>query len=187
MSVTLANDERLVDDTLAGNPAAYGQLVRKYQDRLFHSVKHILGSACDAEDVVQEALVQAFVKLETFERSSTFYTWVYRIAVNMALSHRRRRKPTVSIEIIHQNSGREPTDRNPGPDHRLLRQENVAKVHEALDKLPDEYRTVLVLREMDDMPYEDIAEILEIPVGTVRSRLHRGRIELRMLLKEESK
>ncbi|HEX3870707.1 MAG TPA: sigma-70 family RNA polymerase sigma factor, partial [Pirellulales bacterium] len=127
------------------------------------------------------------VKLDTFERSSSFYTWLYRIAVNMALSHRRRHRTSVSLDGLHDQSGREPVDGGDGPDGRLRSQENVSQVHKALAELSEEYRVVLVLREMDDLSYDAIAEILDVPIGTVRSRLHRARLELRAILKKSTR
>ena len=91
------DDAQLIDKTLAGHSAAYGDLVRKYQDRLYNTVVHVAGNAEDARDIVQDAFVQAFVKLDTFQRSSAFYTWLYRIAFNLAATHRRRRRPTLSV------------------------------------------------------------------------------------------
>jgi RNA polymerase sigma-70 factor (ECF subfamily) len=178
------NDDQLIDETLAGNTAAFGDLVRKYQDRLFHSISHVLGSAQDAEDVVQESFVQAFLKLESFKRTAAFYTWVYRIAFNTAISLRRRKSARISIDHLHSETGEEPPDPGPPPDDRMRQQERSEQVQTALAGLAEEHRIVLVLREMDDLSYEAIAEILDVPVGTVRSRLHRARSQLKEHLKQ---
>jgi RNA polymerase sigma-70 factor (ECF subfamily) len=178
------DDAQLIAETLAGQSRAFGQLVQKYQDRLYNTVVHVVGSAEDARDVVQEALVQAFIKLGTFQHSSAFYTWLYRIAFNVAASHCRRRRPTVSVEQVRENSGQEPVDGNGGPVERLEQEERSRQVRQALAALSDEHRTVLVLREIDGCCYETIAEVLELPVGTVRSRLHRARLQLREQLRE---
>lgn len=177
------NDTQLIDEALAGNSAAFGELVLKYQDRLYHTLAHVMGSADDAYDVVQDTFVQAFVKLETFQRTAAFYTWVYRIAMNMAATHRRRRKPTLSIEQIRETTAQEPLDRGAGPDGRLRQRERADQVQAALASLSEEHRMILVLREMDGCDYETIAEMLDLPVGTVRSRLHRARLQLRDQLK----
>ncbi|HWA98403.1 MAG TPA: sigma-70 family RNA polymerase sigma factor [Pirellulales bacterium] len=179
-----AGDERLLDQTLAGNPEAFGQLVRKYQDRLCHAMTYILGSASDAEDVVQDGFVQAFVKLDSFKRNSAFYTWLYRIMVNLALSRRRRRKSLASIDEMRERIEIEPVDRGAAPDGRMRQDDNVSQVRKALSKLPEEFRDVLVLREMDDLSYDEIGQMLDLPVGTVRSRLHRARLQMRDLLKD---
>jgi RNA polymerase sigma-70 factor (ECF subfamily) len=178
------DDDRLIDETLAGRSASFGLLVQKYQDRLYHAVVHVLGSREDARDVVQEACVQAFVKLDSFRRSSAFYTWLYRIALNMASSRRRRMRPTVSVEQTREATGDDPVDDGPSPDSFLEQDERARQVRRALATLSEEHRTILVLREMDGCCYETIAEMLDLPVGTVRSRLHRARLQLRNELRE---
>ena len=178
------DDARLIDQTLAGHSAAFGQLVQKYQDRLYNTVVHVAGNAEDAQDVVQEAFVQAFLKLDTFQRSSAFYTWLYRIAFNVAFSQRRRRRPMLSVEHAQEVSGLEPVDNGDDPPERAERNERCRQVREAIEQLSEEHRMVLVLREIDGCCYETIAEILELPIGTVRSRLHRGRLQLREQLRE---
>jgi RNA polymerase sigma-70 factor (ECF subfamily) len=182
---TVVNDDtQLIDASLAGQSAAFGQLVTKYQDRLYHSLVHQFGSAEDARDVAQDAFVQAFVKLESFRRESAFYTWLYRIAFNLAISRRRREKPTISVEDTRDRAGVEPIDLGGGPDGRLMTAERADQVHAALNRLSEEHRVVLVLRDMEDCAYGAIAEILDLPIGTVRSRLHRARLQLRDELKE---
>ena len=179
----MSDDAQLIHDTLTGQSAAFGQLVRKYQDRLYHTLVHVVGSPEDALDIVQEAFVQAFLKLETFKRESAFYTWLYRIAFNMAASHRRRRKPTLSVEQARESSGSEPIDPELGPEDSVQRDERREQVRKAIAGLNEEHRAVLVLREIDGCRYEEIAEILDVPIGTVRSRLHRARLQLREELK----
>ena len=177
-------DNQLIDDALAGRSAAFGQLVLKYQDRLFTALAHAIGCVEEARDVAQEAFVQAFVKLETFQRQSSFYTWLYRIAFNAAVSRTRKKRPQTSLDERREAVGLEPTDpRDEGPTDVLERRERVTQVRNALDALPTDYRTVLVLREIDGCDYEQISEILDVPVGTVRSRLHRARLQLKDQLK----
>lgn len=180
----VANDAGLIDETLAGQPEAFGQLVTKYQDRLYSAMVHVIGSADDAQDVVQEAFVQAFVKLDTFKRTSAFYTWLYRIAFNRAISLRRRKRPSVSIEQTREVSGEEPVGTEPGPEEQMTTQDRVALVQAALQELSEEHRSVIVLREMEGFHYDEISEILDLPVGTVRSRLHRARMQMRGQLKQ---
>ncbi len=175
----MQDDGTLIDATLAGDTSAFEQLVRKYQDRLYNTMVHVMGSLEDAEDVVQDALVQAFVKLDTFKRSSGFFTWLYRIAFNTAMSRKRQQRPTQRLDELRENSGHEPVDRGLQPDGKALATERAGQVRDALQVLHEEHRTILVLREMEGCDYETIAEILDIPVGTVRSRLHRARMQLR--------
>jgi RNA polymerase sigma-70 factor (ECF subfamily) len=173
------DEAELIRSTLAGQTAAFGQLVLKYQDRLYNTLYRLLGSAEDARDVVQDAFVQAFLKLESFRGTAAFYTWLYRIAFNLAMSHRRRGKPTVSLDFSRSEHGMEPIDGQPTPDAHVARQDRAGLVHAALAELAAEFRQVIVLREMEGCRYEEIAEILELPVGTVRSRIFRARMQLR--------
>ena len=175
----MSDDALLIEATLAGDTAAFGRLVERYQDRLYNTVFRFLGSAEDARDVVQDAFVQAFVKLESFEGTAAFYTWLYRIALNLAVSLGRRRRHTTSLELAKDAFGCEPMDREPGPEMGVLDEERADMVHKALARLNDDHRQILVLREMEGCRYEQIAEILGIPVGTVRSRLFRALLQLR--------
>jgi RNA polymerase sigma-70 factor, ECF subfamily len=175
----LSDDAPLIAATLAGDTAAFGRLVGLYQDRIYNSLLRVLGSAEDARDITQDAFVQAFVKLKSFRGSSAFYTWLYRIAYNLAMSHARRERTMVSLDGVKASWGSEPLDGQPAPDADVLRREQVELVHAGLAALSLEYRQVLVLREIDGCRYDEIAEILELPVGTVRSRLFRARLQLR--------
>lgn len=175
-------DHTLIESCLAGRREAFGQLVERYQNRLFHSLLHMLGSREDAQDVAQDAFVQAFEKLSTFRGQSQFYSWLFRIAFNLAVSDKRKRKRmSVSIEGRRDASGIEPSDINPAsePSYPMDVADRQRIVQQALAELATEFRTALVLKEMDGMSYEDIAEVLSIPLGTVRSRIHRARLELK--------
>jgi len=173
------DDGQLIRSACNGDTAAFGALVRKYQVRLCTSLTHICGSLDDAEDIAQEAFVQAYVKLRTFAGGSAFYTWLYRIAVNAAISRRRKRREKTSVDSKREELGLEPQDGGEMAEDRLLREERAVAVRRALERLSDEHRTILVLREVDDCDYDEIAQILQLPVGTVRSRLHRARLQLK--------
>lgn len=178
-------DAFLVEATLSGSREAFGQLVERYQDRLFNTLTRVLGSRDDASEVLQDAFVQAYTKLGSFRGSSQFYTWIYRVALNLACSHRRRnirRRDEQSVDQIRELSGAEPVDRNPQPEQAVERAEQAELVQAALLSISDEHRQILVLREMEDCSYETIAEILDLPVGTVRSRLFRARLQLKEVL-----
>jgi RNA polymerase sigma-70 factor, ECF subfamily len=162
-----------------GDAAAFGRLVRKYQDRLCTALQHICGSSHEAEDVAQEAFVQAYLKLASFAGQSAFYTWLYRIAINTAISRRRRRRQETSVEQRREVCGLEPHDDAEQAEDRLLREERAHQVRRALDRLTDEHRAILVLREVEGCDYDAISQILGLPVGTVRSRLHRARLQLK--------
>jgi RNA polymerase sigma-70 factor (ECF subfamily) len=172
-------ESQLIDDSLRGNTAAFGELVRTHKDRLFNAVSQFVGDSTEAEDVVQEAFVQAYLKLATFQRTSAFYTWLYRIAFNTAVSRKRRKHLAASVDSNREQSGDEPADRGEAPDARLQRSEQAEQVQQAMSLLSEEHRAILVLREIEGMEYEAIGETLSINVGTVRSRLHRARVALR--------
>lgn len=183
MSSDSRDDAQLVAAARQGDKDAYGVLVERYQDRVFNTLLRVLGSREDARDVTQDALVQAYVKLDCFRGQAKFYTWLYRIAMNLALSLRRRRRAVVSIDEMKEQVGDQPMDRHAAPEQGVLDKERAAMVRTALAELADEHRQVLVLREMEDCSYDSIAEILELPIGTVRSRLFRARLQLKDQLK----
>jgi RNA polymerase sigma-70 factor (ECF subfamily) len=180
----MQDDAHWIQAARDGDAAAFGRLVREYQGRLVNALLYVCGSHDEAEDVAQEAFVQAYVKLATFAGDSAFYTWLYRIAMNAAISRRRRRRDAESVEENREHSGREPTDGAEQAEERLLREERAVLVRRALALLSDEHRTILVLREIDGCDYDQIAAVLEVPVGTVRSRLHRARLQLKEQLDE---
>jgi RNA polymerase sigma-70 factor, ECF subfamily len=179
----VSEDLELIGEVLKGQTMVFGQLVQKYQDRLFNSVAYMVGNAEDARDIVQEALVQAYLNLRSFQGSSAFYTWLYRIAFNVAATQRRKKRPVVSVERVRDQAGLEPVDEHPGPAEQVELEERSRQVRQGMAQLSEEHRVVLVLREIDGCRYEDIAEILDLPIGTIRSRLHRARLELREELK----
>ena len=185
-------DQTLIDQCLAGRREAFGQLVERYQHRLYHGLLHALGSAEDAQDIAQEAFVNAFEKLSSFKGEAAFYSWLFRIALNASISARRKtRRMSVSVELRREVSGLEPADDNPSnePSYAMDVSDRQRLVRQALSELSEEFRTALVLKEMDGMSYEEIAAVVDVPLGTVRSRIHRARLELRaklaLLLKPE--
>lgn len=166
-----------------GDQKAFGDLVLKYQDRLFNSLTQLMGSPEDAQDITQEALVQAYLKLDTFQGNSAFYTWLYRIAFNLAMSHARKRRPIALGEGADDSPNRpEPVDHHPTPHQQMVTQEQIDSVQSAIDSLASEHREIVVLREIEGFDYEQIASVLDIPIGTVRSRLFRARMQLKSML-----
>lgn len=178
-------DERLIRQTLAGESVAFESLIGKYQNRLFHSMTQVLRNSTDAEDIVQDAFVKAFTKLGTFRGGSQFYTWLYRIAHNAAISQIRKRKPTESLDHEAGGAACQLEDEHVMPSQRLEQQEQHQQLSDALSRLKEEQRSVLVLREMEGLDYDAIAAILDVPVGTVRSRLHRARTQLKEELERQ--
>jgi RNA polymerase sigma-70 factor (ECF subfamily) len=143
----------------------------------------MVGSAEDARDLVQDVFVKAYENLATFQGTSSLYTWLFRIAVNASLSHRRKRR---TVRVVRTGEGEDGDGSDGWPDRdlqdpagRLLAAETEAAVQQALDSLDEEHRTVVVLRDVQHCDYREMAEILGVPAGTVKSRLHRARLLLR--------
>ncbi|WP_417737989.1 RNA polymerase sigma factor [Rosistilla oblonga] len=180
-----ASDDALIGRALAGEPAAYDSLVRRHAGRLLTMIRAQVGNRDDAEDLMQETLAQAYFKLDTFAGKSSFFTWMYRIAFNLTITKRRKRR----LESTHTRTNIEtaPTPEDPAVavDQRMADAEQIARLRSAIDRLEPSRRTVLVLRDIDGLDYGEIAEILAIPKGTVRSRLHRARLDLRDLLSRD--
>ncbi len=173
-----AEDASLVQESLAGNQASFQLLVERYQSRLFALVRNYTRNQSDVEDLVQETFLKAYSRLGSFQHESSFYTWIYRIAVNTVLDSfkRKGRSPVVSVEDPELTGGpTAPQPRIMAPDARLESEEIGAITRAVLDELPEIFRTVLVLREFDEMAYQDIADLLGISIGTVESRLFRAR------------
>jgi RNA polymerase sigma-70 factor (ECF subfamily) len=173
-----AEDACLVQETLAGNQASFQLLVERYQGRLFALVRHYTRNPVEIEDVVQETFLKAFSRLDTFQHQSSFYTWIYRIATNTILDFmkRRGRSPVQSVEDPEMlTSVSAPSPRVSSPDAQMQREEIANITHKILEGMPEIFRTVLVMREFEDMAYQDIADVLGISIGTVESRLFRAR------------
>lgn len=179
------DDNSLIVACRAGRTEAFGVLVQRYQDRLYPTMLRLTGSVEDALDLLQDAFLRAFEKLDRFQGDSSFYTWVYRIAVNLALSSRRRRKFTLRLQRSDRDEPLDPADdsslSDPSLPLELLERDQL--IQSALNALADDHRAVVVMKEFDGLRYEEIASILGVPVGTVRSRLHRARLDLRERLK----
>ena len=173
------NDAQLIEAAREGDKTAYGRLVERYQNRLYNALVRVVGCSEEARDVTQEAFVRAWVKFDSFRGASAFYTWLYRIGFNLAMSRRRQSRPVASLDAARAAAGIEPVDPDGGPEAAASRRELAAQVHAALARLHEDHRQILVLREIEGCDYETISEILEIPVGTVRSRLFRARMQLR--------
>ena len=170
-------DEDLVRRFLEGDRDAFGELVRRHERRVYNLAFRILGREEDARDAAQEAFLSALRKLSGFRGEAQFTTWMHRVTVNACYDLLRKKSRQPMLHLVGEDD--EPA-LEPGPplaDHadEVAGTTDVAR---ALAKVPLEFRTVLVLHDVQDVAYEDIARILQVPVGTVKSRLHRGRIAL---------
>lgn len=183
-------DRRLIADCLLGNREAFSQLVSRYQSRLYNAALRLVDTPEDAADVVQDAFLNAFQSLRSFKGDAEFFTWMYRIAFNVAVSLKRKKKATVSLSALEPGrngmgaKSHEPVDVSEyvKPGTALERTEEERLLYNALGRLSSEHRDVLVMKDIDGLKYEEIADVLRIPIGTVRSRLNRARFELRELL-----
>jgi RNA polymerase sigma-70 factor (ECF subfamily) len=178
-----ADEQALVQAALAGDRKAFGQLLRRHQKRLFRFVYGLLGDFDQAEDMVQEAFVKAYGAMGSFEAGRDFYPWLSTIARNLALNLMARERRKESLDQIHER-GFDPPSGDLGPLEQLTTNESQQRFYAALKALPEQYRTVFVLRHFEEMSYEDIAAQLKIPPGTVDSRLYRARQLLVAALKD---
>ncbi len=184
-------DQQLVDRVLDGNVNAFNFLVVRYQHRVLALVGRFVHDPQEAEDVSQEAFIKAYRALALFRGDSAFYTWLYRIAANTAknyLASRARKSPnyTVEIEDAEHYQGASGLKEYTTPENLLLTEEIKQTVFAAIEGLPDDLKSAITLREIEGLSYEEIAEVMDGPIGTVRSRIFRARDvidkELRPLL-----
>ena len=171
------SEKSLINLVKKGDKKAYEVLVLQYQDRLVYSVYKFLKDYELAQDIAQEAFVKAFKNIEKFRGDSSFYTWIYRIAINTAknfLSSKARSSEVYDDEIMELKLS-ESAVTTENPENILEAEELRTKMMEAIQSLPDDIRTTLSLREFDGLSYEEIAKVQNCPIGTVRSRIHKGR------------
>ncbi|MCC6783307.1 MAG: sigma-70 family RNA polymerase sigma factor [Planctomycetes bacterium] len=185
--MTEISDDALIDAVLAGEGSAFGTLMDRYQDRVFRLVSRFTRDHGEAEDLAQEVFVKVFRKLHTFQRDAALFTWIYRVAVNTVNDHfgrvGRRRLRLVEDESELDAS---PSARSDGasPSQPVLDDELRRVTRELLDELPEKYRTILLLREFEDLSYTQLAETLGLQMGTVESRLFRARQRFKDLLEK---
>ena len=173
-------DNVLVERTQQGDQAAFGLLVEKYQHRLAKLVSRYIYDSAEVEDVCQEALIKAYRAIGNFRGESAFYTWLYRIAVNTAKNYlisqgRRPPKSDIDAEDAVQAEGGAAMRENGTPEANALTRELAETVTRAVDDLPEDLKMAITLREIEGLSYDEIAEVMACPIGTVRSRIFRAR------------
>lgn len=182
------SDEELMEEIVRGSEQAFAALVKRYQSRIINAVSRLISDRDRAQEIAQETFLRVFIHRERYRPSGKFSTWLYTIAMNLAKNEIRRRvrsRAVVSLEKLIEatgDGGSFVADPGPGPDRSFRRREIQAKVTGAIDRLPRKFREVLVLRDMQQLSYEEIGEVLHIPGGTVRSRINRARLALKELL-----
>ena len=178
-------DEFLITRTLKGDNAAFDDLIKRYRDRVVSLVFHILGNFTEAEDLAQDVFVRAYRGLRRFRGQSSFFTWLYRIAVNVAYTSARKSSRRRFLQGLAIREARlRPAPKT--PEEEAVSGETELQVHAAMARIDPRLRAVLVLKEMEGMEVGAVAEILKIPVGTVKSRLFRAREDLRGILIKEA-
>jgi len=173
-------DQQLVERVKKGDKRAFDLLVGKYQHKVMSIISRFVNDSDEVKDVAQEAFIKAYRALPKFRGESAFYTWIYRIAVNTAKNHlvaKGRRPPGSDVDACDAEfyAGGTALHEMATPENQMMKEELEAVVFKALSDLPDDLRTAVTLREFDGLSYEEIAGVMDCPVGTVRSRIFRGR------------
>ncbi len=172
---------------LKGDQSAFAELVELYQDKLYHMSYRMLNNRQEAEDVVQETFLRVYKNLDRYDETLKFSTWIYRIATNLCIDRLRKRKPTYSLDA--ESSDYEgldgysmiPSD-NTTPETELILSDTQRIIHQAMESLPPKYKSVMMLRYIRDLSLQEIGDILNMPVTTIKTRVHRGREFLRKKL-----
>lgn len=173
-------DQDLVRRVQQGDKAAFDLLVIKYQHRIVHLVNRYVKDPSEAQDVAQDSFIKAYKALGDFRGDSAFYTWLYRIAINTAKNYllsrsRRHSDYEVDMQDAEQIENAPQLKDIETPEHQLMNEQIIAVIKSAIEKLPEEMRIAITLREFEGMSYEEIAEAMDCPIGTVRSRIFRAR------------
>ncbi|GGG26648.1 ECF RNA polymerase sigma factor SigW [Lysinibacillus alkalisoli] len=177
-----------IRQVLKGDQSAFADIVSLYQGRLYQVCYRMLGNKQEAEDITQEAFVRAYTNLHTFDQNRKFSTWIYRIATNLCIDRIRKKKPdyyldaevagTEGLNMYSQIAASEPL-----PVQQVEEMELQERIQYEISRLSDKYRTIIVLKYIEELSLQEISEIVDMPVGTVKTRLHRGREALRKQLK----
>lgn len=185
------DEHAIIERCKAGDTAAFDELVRRFEKRVFNCALRITGNYNDAADIAQEAFIRAFHSIQTFRGDAKFATWIYRIVTNVYLDERKRSKAhrTTSldeaIELEENAVTRQIEDEAPTPDEVVENKERLRALQKAINSLPDYQRIIITLYHTQHRSYEEIAEILKLPIGTVKSRLNRARLALAEILESE--
>ncbi len=185
----MTNEKDTIRQVLSGDDDAFAQLVTTYEKQVYHLCLKMTGSSEDAADLAQEAFFKAWKGLRFYKFESSFSTWLYRLTTNVCIDHLRKQKrqTTVSMTMDDEEDRQEIElmDREPLPEEQILSKERKHQIQTAMNKLDEDARTILILRVVEDLSYEQIGQILELNVGTVKSRIARARGKLKSILSED--
>jgi RNA polymerase sigma factor (sigma-70 family) len=180
----------LIQKALENDQQAYAEIVSRFRNQIFNFVLGMVKDRAEAEDLTQESFIKAFRALATFNSEYAFSTWLYKIAANNCIDHfRKKRLVTYSLDApINAKDGelkRDFPDKQQGPEGGLISKEKSVQIQQAIDSLPEKYRIAIMLRHKQDKSYEEIAEELDIPLGTVKVRIFRAREMLKLKLRDQ--
>lgn len=180
-------DVRLVKLARKGDQRAFAEIVELYKDKIFHLAYRMLNNRHEAEDIVQETFLRVYKNLDRYDENQKFSTWIYRIGTNLCIDRLRKRKPSYSLDAdMNDQEGMDgysmiPSD-DRSPETEMLLSETQRIIHESIESLPAKYKTIMLLRYIQDLSLQEISEVLDLPVTTIKTRVHRGREFLRKKL-----
>ena len=181
-------DEELIKKFQEGDVGAYNQIVYRYKDRLLNFIYRFLNDLNRSEDLVQDTLLKLYTHKDSYKEIAKFSTWLYTIAANLARTELRKikRRKTFSVtELSHDDREFIIKSTEMGPGEENFSQNFEKNVQRALAELPDDFKTIIILRDIQELSYDEISKIVEVPLGTVKSRINRGRVKLQQLLKKK--
>ena len=173
-----------INEVLKGDQDAFEEIVSLFQHRLYHICYRMLSNAQEAEDIAQEAFIRAYINIHTFDQKRKFSTWLFRIATNLCIDRIRKKKPSFYLDAdVPGTEGLNMYSQIAAdgdlPEEEVERMETQQRIQYEISRLPDKYRSIIILRYIEELPLQEIGDILELPLGTVKTRVHRGRAALR--------
>ncbi|RSK25592.1 RNA polymerase sigma factor SigW [Bacillus sp. HMF5848] len=180
--------KKRVKQVIKGDQEAFADIVEMYKDKVFYICYRMLGNRHEAEDIAQEAFVRAYVNINSYNMNHKFSTWLYRIATNLSIDRLRKKKPDFYLDAeVDGTEGlnlySQIATNDDGPEEEVEQIELKQTVEDAIMRLPEKYKSVIVLKYIEELSLKEISDILDLPIGTVKTRIHRGREALRGLLR----
>lgn len=174
------DENKLIERATSGDPAAFNRLMEMHEKRMYAVALRMFGNREDAQDSLQEAMLRVYRSIGGFKGQSSFGTWVYRITMNTCLDEIRRKKNKQSASLDNMlDQGWAPTDEGASPEKRVMQQEMLKSIAQSIQELPEDMRSAIIMRDVHGYSYEEIADTLNVNVGTIKSRISRGREKLR--------